>query len=382
MSSEDSMDTAEKIWSVEGFLDHVNEILSGDKASIVGEVSELRKHPTGFYFSLKDNEGGNGILQCYLSPWKARMLGIDFEEGFLIKARGTPSIYKPRGSFSFVVEEVELVGEGSLKKAYELLKSKLEQEGLFARKRELPQFITSIGVITSKTGAVIDDFRKNLKKLGFQVSLYDSRVEGAQAVPMIVRGIDHFNAASVNSVDILVIIRGGGSLEDLQAFNNELVARKIFSSRIPVLCGIGHDRDVPIASLVCDKAVSTPSMAAETVNASWDGLFLDLPVAAHRLVSLFEAVIVRETNVVEMLAGPLADRFASVAEGVREKLENISAYLRAADPMRNLKLGYSVVFDAAGKVVKDARFLKKGDTMKTKLYRGSVESEVSKISGE
>ncbi len=382
MSWKDSMNTVEKIWSVEGFLDHVNEILSDDKASIVGEVSELRKHPTGFYFSLKDNEGGSGILQCYLSPWKARSFGIDFEEGFLIKARGTPSIYKPRGSFSFVVEEVELVGEGSLKKAYELLKEKLEKEGLFVRKRELPQFITSIGVITSKTGAVIDDFRKNLKKLGFKVFLYDSRVEGAQAVPMIAAGVDYFNAASVNPVDILVIIRGGGSLEDLQAFNNELVARKIFSSHIPTLCGIGHDRDVPIASLVCDKAVSTPSMAAEMVNASWDGLFLDLPVAAHRLVSLFEVVIVREMNALEMFARPLASRFASVVEGIREKLENISTYLRAADPMRNLKLGYSVVFDGEGKVVKDVRFLKKGDTIKTKLYQGSVESEISRVDGE
>ncbi len=375
------MDASEKIWSVEGFLDHVNEILSGEEASIVGEVSELRKHPTGLYFSLKDNEGGNGILQCYLSPWKARMLGIDFEEGFLIKARGIPSVYKPRGSFSFVVETVELVGEGSLKKAYELLKSKLEQEGLFARKWELPEFITSIGVITSKTGAVIDDFRKNLKKLGFKVSLYDSRVEGTQAVPMIIAGIDYFTA-SANPVDILVVIRGGGSLEDLQAFNNELVARKIFSSRIPVLCGIGHDRDVPIASLVCDKAVSTPSMAAETINASWDGLLLELPVMAHRLASSFEAALVGQENILRMLTRPLADRFASAMGNVAERLESVSAYLRAADPMRNLKLGYGVVFDGAGQVVKDARSLKKGDTIKTKLYRGSVESEVSKMHKE
>ncbi len=382
MSLKGSMDASEKIWSVGGFLDHVNEILSGEEASIVGEVSELRKHPTGFYFSLKDNEGGNGILQCYLSPWKARMLGIDFEEGFLIKARGMPSIYKPRGSFSFVVEEVELVGEGSLKKAYELLKSKLEQEGLFARKRKLPEFITSIGVITSKTGAVIDDFRKNLKKLGFKVYLYDSRVEGAQAVPMIVAGIDYFNAAPANPVDILVVIRGGGSLEDLQAFNNELVARKIFSSNLPIICGIGHDRDVPIASLVADRAVSTPSMAAETVNASWDGLLIDLPVAAHRLASSFEVMLSENASKLEMLAKPLVDRFSSVMENAAEKLESLSTYLRAADPMRNLKLGYSVVFDKKGKVLKDVQFLKKGDTIKTKLYRGSIESEISKTHKE
>lgn len=372
------MDAEEKVWSVGAFLDHLNEVLEGERASVVGEVTELNKHPTGYYFSLKDAEGG-GILQCYLSPWRARSLGIDFEEGFLVKAGGIPSIYKARGRFSFVVENVELVGEGSLKKAYELLKAKLEKEGLFARKRPLPEFITSIGVVTSKTGAVIDDFRKNLKKLGFKVYLYDSRVEGAQAVPNLVAGIDYFNESAAKPVDVLVVIRGGGSLEDLQAFNNEAVARKIFSSRLPVLCGIGHDRDVPIASLVCDKAVSTPSMAAEAMNSSWDGLMLDLPVTAHRLASSFASAFAGLEGEVERLLRPVADRFLSRMEGIGEEIGNLAKYLNAADPMRNLKLGYSVVFDGKGKVVKDVRVLKKGDKMKTKLYRGTVESEVSKI---
>ncbi len=368
----------EKVWSVGAFLDHMNDVLKGERASVVGEVAELKKHPTGFYFSLKDGEGG-GILQCYLSPWKARSSGIDFEEGFLIKAGGTPSIYKPRGSFSFVVEEVELVGEGSLKKAYELLKSKLEKEGLFARKRALPEFISSIGVVTSRTGAVIDDFRKNLKKLGFKVFLYDSRVEGAQAVPNIISGIDYFNGDVAKPVDVLVVIRGGGSLEDLQAFNNEAVARKIFSSRLPVLCGIGHDRDVPIASLVCDQAVSTPSMAAEAMNASWNGLMLDLPVTAHRLSSSFASAFALLENEVERLLKPVSERFVSRMEGIGEEIGNLAKYLNAADPLRNLKLGYSVVFDGKGKVVKDVRGLQKSDTITTKLYRGTVESEISKI---
>ena len=198
-----------KTWSVGDFIDHLNTLLGEEEAEVTGEVWDLKKHPTGFYFALKDKEG-EGLLPCYLNPYRAKLFGFGLEDGLLVKAIGAPSVYKPRGNFSFVVESLELVGEGSLKKAYELLKSKLEKEGLFARKRELPEFISSIGVITSKTGAVIDDFRKNLKKLGFKIYLYDSRVEGTQAVPNIIAGIDYFNGDAADHVDILVVIRGGG----------------------------------------------------------------------------------------------------------------------------------------------------------------------------
>lgn len=373
--------TDDKAWSVGGFLDHLNVLLRGEEAFVVGEVTELKKHPTGFYFALKDEEG-EGILQCYLSPWKAKVNGIDFEDGFLVKAGGTPSVYKPRGSFSFVVESLELVGEGSLKKAYELLKKKLEAEGLFARKRELPEFITTIGVITSRTGAVIDDFRKNLKKLGLSVHLYDSRVEGREAVSNIVAGIDYFNGRAGDGLDILVIMRGGGSLEDLQAFNNEAVARKIFSSRIPVLCGIGHDKDVPIASLVCDKAVSTPSMAAQAVNASWDDLFAGVPLFSKRLSFAFESVLNEAANALGNVSRPLLGFLSSGIEQAKERLNYFLKYLNAADPMRNLKLGYSVVFGNGGRVVKDARSLNKHDKIKIKLHRGSIGSEVTDIIDE
>ncbi len=368
----------EKIWSVGGFLDHLNDVLGGEEVSIQGEVDDLKKHPTGFYFVLKDKEGG-GVLPCYFSPWKARASGLDFEDGFLVKVSGVPSIYKPRGNFSFVVNEMELVGEGSLKKAYELLKAKLEKEGLFERKRPLPDFISSVGVITSKTGAVIDDFRKNLKKLGLKVYLYDSRVEGAKAVPNIMAGIDYFNDEMSDKLNLLVLIRGGGSLEDLQAFNNEVVARKIFSSRIPVLCGIGHDRDVPIVSLVCDRSVSTPSMAAQTVNSSWDGLFSGLPMLEEKLMSAFERDLSRIRNEFSSASEPLSGLFSSEIERLKDKIGHLSKYLSAADPINNLKLGYSVVFGEDDHVVKDVKFLKKGDKIKTKLYKGSLESEISKI---
>ncbi len=371
----------EKIWTVSGFLDHLNDFLSEEKAIILGEVNGLKKHPTGLYFTLKDKDG-EGILQCYLSPWKFKMMGMDLEDGFLIRAEGVPAIYKPRGSFSFVVEKAEIVGEGSLKKAYDILKDKLEKEGLFGRKRDLGRFISRVGVITSKSGAVIDDFRKNLKKLGIKIYLYDSRVEGAEAVPNIVSGLDYFNDKIPGKIDVIVLIRGGGSLEDLQAFNNEILSRKIFASKIPVLCGIGHDRDVPIASLTCDQSVSTPSMAAQTINASWDDLFFGLPLLSRRLSSGFEALISGISNKVDGFLAPLMNIIRSEIESLNEKTEHFSKVLSASDPMKNLKLGYSVVFDSKNRVVKDVKFLKKGDKIKTKLHKGSIQSEISGILGE
>ncbi len=371
----------EKTWSVGGFLDHLNNILKSEEVFVVGEVTELKKHPTGFYFALKDQEG-EGILFCYLSPRKAKMFGIDFEDGFLVKVGGSPGIYKPRGSFSFVVESLELVGEGSLKKTYELLKKKLETEGLFMRKRELPKFINSVGIITSKTGAVIDDFRKNLKQLGLHLCLYDARVEGREAVANIMAGIDYFNGFPEGTFDVLVVMRGGGSLEDLQAFNNEAVARKVFSSRIPVLCGIGHDKDVPIASLVCDKAVSTPSIAAQTVNASWDDLFSGVPLLSKKLSFAFESALGEAAGTLENLSQPLLGFLFSEIERVKARLEYFLKYLNAANPMRNLKLGYSVVFGNGEKIIKDARLLKKHDKITIKLFKGLIGGKVTDIIDE
>src|SRR3989344_2224588 len=160
----------DKVFTVGQFLDFINQLIGQQGMAVKGEISSWKPHPTGIYFSLKDKVDGS-VMDCYMSPFTYRGLGIIVEEGMEVKVKSVHNIYKAKGRFSFRVDSLELLGEGSLKKAYEMLKQKLEAEGLFTRKRLIPEFVTRVGVITSRTGAVIDDFRKNLAKLGLEVTL-------------------------------------------------------------------------------------------------------------------------------------------------------------------------------------------------------------------
>jgi exodeoxyribonuclease VII large subunit len=365
----------EKIFTVSQFLDFINELISFEGMSVKGEISSWKPHPTGIYFSLKDKSDG-AVMDCYMSPPTFRGLGIFVEEGMEVKLKGIPSIYKSKGRFSFRADSLELMGEGSLKKAYEMLKQKLEAEGLFHRKRELPEFITRVGVITSRTGAVIDDFRKNLSKLGIEVILYDVRVEGAQAVNNILSGIEYFNK-NHSDLDVLAIMRGGGSLEDMQAFNNELVVRAVFASKIPTICAIGHDRDVPIVAMVGDVATSTPTAAAVRVNASWDRLYIGLPQMQQDLIYNFERILDEKKNLLSI--DNILNTFQRILSDRMSKIENYSRYLVSVSPERNLKLGYSILKDGDGKVLKSAKKLKKGEEISAFLVDGEVISKVEKI---
>jgi exodeoxyribonuclease VII large subunit len=411
----------EKVFSVSEFLDYLNSILGEKKHLMIrGEVSEAKMYPSGTFFTLKDKDD-EGVLNCYMNPRAYRSSGVTIEDGMEVKVTGVPNVYKPKGRLSLLVTELEPVGEGSLKRAYELLKKKLESEGLFSRKRPLPEFIQRIGIVTSRTGAVIGDFRKNLEALGFQIYFYDARVEGAKAVPEVIRGIRTLNT-NVPDLDVLVLIRGGGSLEDLQAFNNEAVARELFASRVPTIAGIGHDRDVPIASLVADRQTSTPSIAALLVNESWRRLKEHLPreeqalyyaferslqtvsssiqvtfraltghlekifLLAHHLESqLFmnvkrlqgEVVLTRRRmlEIGSSLFAPLAAWF----QVIQEKLKTQAAYLEGVSPERNLKRGYSILMDDRGKVIREAREVSIGKRIKAKLYKGVFVSKVEEI---
>lgn len=382
------------VFSVGEFLDYVNELFSPRTYVVEGEISEFRPHPTGAYFSLKDKEG-EGILNCYMNPFAYRSLGVILEDGMCVKARGAPKIYKPKGRFSFVADSVELSGEGTLRKAYEALKKKLEDEGLFSRKREIPEFISRIGIITSKTGAVIDDFRKNLKQRGLELFLYDVRVEGAQAHTKIAGAIRWFNTHAPEC-DVLVLIRGGGSLEDLQPFNNELVAREIFSSRIPVIAGIGHDRDVPIASMASDYVTSTPSFAAILVNESWKRIFENVPFAERRILDGCEDIF----GMVRGVMTQAAEKFISGIKYIRTRsqgyshtivrafsdsllktsiaIANAEKIIGLMDPKRNLRLGYSIIYDNGGRVLKSVKTLQKNDVITASLADGSFEARIEK----
>lgn len=410
----------EKVFSVGLYLELINTVLKSEKAFVVGEVSEWKVYPSGIYFSIKDKEDGS-VLRCYMHPSIFRQAGISVEVGMDVKLEGSPAIYKPTGQFNFRATSIELVGEGALKKAYERLLKKLGAEGLFSRKRELPERIEKIGIISSRGGVVIQDFRKNLLPLGFKLYFADSRVEGAQAVPELIRAVRRFNA-QMPDLDVIVVIRGGGSLESMQAFNNEAVCRQFFSSRIPVVAGIGHDVDVPIATMVADATVSTPTAAAHLMNRSWDGFRNSVETLERSILTSFAGAL-KETEIrVERSIGGMfrglrhifvlfkdmekrfmrgafsvGDRIAFLKtrtgsvlgramDRVEYSIQSLSAVLekkeqllRLSDPARNLRLGYSIVFDGAGRVVKSARSLAPGESIRSTFAEGEVISEITEV---
>lgn len=418
---EEKSEAKKDFLTVSEFLDGVNVYLKSTRNFVVGEVTEFKQFDQWASFSLKDKDDGS-ILRCFLSIWTYRKTGIILEDGMQIKTGGFPRVYKPSGSFSFQVESIEPIGEGSLKKAYLLLVKKLESEGLFARKRPLPKFIKNIGVISSKDGVVIQDFRKNLKNLGFKINFFNSRVEGSEAVTGITNGIKFFNS-KIPDLDVLVIMRGGGSLESMQAFNNEQVCREIFSSKIPVLCGIGHDVDMPIACMVADQSASTPTATAYAVNKSWDDLLQGLPImekqifsgfihnfntlaqkipsVKNRIISHFKFALDRNISEISSLTSRISSGFKQIfsefdilskkiakdamlliSEKISKmlyKVSSIEKMIALADPERNLKLGYSIVFNKAGRVLKNISDAKIGETLITKLKDGEIESEVKRI---
>lgn len=385
-------------FTVSQFLDFLNRAFLDYEVIVQGEVTGFQRISSGAYFSLKDKED-ESVLQCYIRPFIYDRLGVTLEDGMEIKAFGAPNVYKPKGRLSFLTQNIELVGEGSLRQAYEALKKKLEAEGLFARKRQIPHFVKRIGVITSHTGAALGDFRKNLKQLGLHISFYDARVEGMRAVSDIVNGIQWFNRRA-DWFDALVLIRGGGSLEDLQAWNNERVAREIFASRVPTICGIGHERDIPIASMVSDVAVSTPTAAAHVVNDSWSALFEELPRMERELVYGFQEVLKTQTsyltNAARRCAGYLEKvllAFQAMRKGVIhgfqrvgaaflavcEQIASYSRYLETVNPERNLRLGYSIVRDAEGRVLKEVTGVRKGDMIGVTLHKGKLGARVEDV---
>ena len=255
------------IWKVSELTVRIRDLLEGAFRDlwVEGEVSNFRAAQSGhLYFTLKDEKSQ---IRCVCFRDQVRGLKFRPEDGLHVTVRGSLSVYEPRGEYQIYVTHIEPVGLGALQLAFEQLKKKLAAEGLFdaGRKKPLPVLPRCIGVVTSPTGAAIRDILRVLKRRfpNVHVSLYPVKVQGEGAAAEIVRAIRHFNRGSV--VDVLIVARGGGSFEDLWAFNEEIVARAIAESEIPVITGIGHETDFTIADFVADLRAPTPSAAAEIV---------------------------------------------------------------------------------------------------------------------
>lgn len=250
---------------------------------VEGEISNLRSAPSGhIYFTLKD---GEAQLPVVLFRRQASLLRFRPEDGLQILLRGKMSVYEQRGQMQIVAEFMEPVGAGSLQVAFEQLKARLQQEGLFdqGKKKLLPAFPRCVGIITSPTGAVIHDFLNvaGRRHAALDVLLYPALVQGESAAAEVAAGIAFFNNASM--VDIIVIARGGGSLEDLAPFNSELLARAIADSELPIVSAIGHETDFTIADFVADLRAPTPSAAAELITGALHKVEERVELLAQRL---------------------------------------------------------------------------------------------------
>ena len=233
-----------------------------ERVYLTGQVSNFRKRPTHQYFSLKDDRA---VIQATIWSGIYQKLGFDLEEGMKINVIGRVQIYEPSGSYSIIIEKAEPDGVGALAIQFEQLKKKLSEEGLFQDrfKQAIPQFAKRIGVVTSRSGAVIQDIITTVSRRfpGVEIVLYPTKVQGEGAAEEIARNIARANERK--DLDVLIIGRGGGSIEDLWAFNEEIVVRSIFESRLPIISSVGHETDVTLADFVADRRAATPTAAAE-----------------------------------------------------------------------------------------------------------------------
>ena len=410
------------IFSVSEYIEFLNiGLRKFGKAKITGEVSSVKIGPTGHvYFSIKDKTG-KSMIDCIIWKSNYNLCGIKIEQGQELVLNGYPDIYAPRGKLSFKANTIQLKGEGALKKAYEELKKRLTQEGLFQeeKKRQIPCYPRKIGVITSRQGAVIHDLLNNLGKYGFRVELVDARVEGQEAVKDILQAIRTFEK---RKIDVLVIMRGGGSLESMMPFNNETLVRAISNFPVPVIAGIGHDKDVPLLALVSDLMVSTPTAVASILNKSWDQIFLFLEKKKRKIVDSyglalrksfsvteqslrhihdskemvfneydkietrikinFQQLIIRLQNIKidlkEKRAKSISSRFYSFLSVIEKEISNANKTVLFNNPERQLKLGYNIArFN--GKIIKDVLKLKIGQDISLDFSKGSVISRIKKI---
>lgn len=308
--------------SVGAFLDVLNESFVGMRIALRGEISSIEERRNVWYFSLKDSTE-ESMLSCIMFRNDFLLNGEILEEGQEVIVEGVPNIWKPRGKLSFLVSVVRLAGAGALKRAYDTLRATLDREGIFSpeKKRAIPVFPRRIALITSREGAALGDFAANLGRYGFSVTLFDAHVEGKRAIGDILEGIAFFDQHP-DDWDVLVIIRGGGSLESLEAFNSERIVRAIAASRIPTLAGIGHEKDVSLAALAADSMVSTPTATAKVLSASGEEIRRRVAVCSESLFGVFR----------EMLFDT-AERIQDRSNCVRHAFERLLMPIRNADRM-------------------------------------------------
>ncbi|HET6747501.1 MAG TPA: exodeoxyribonuclease VII large subunit [Candidatus Saccharimonadales bacterium] len=307
---------------------------------VEGEVSSFKVNQGKYvFFDLKDNGGSVG---CFMMAWQLR---VAIEEGMKVIVGATPKLTQ-WGKFSLTVRSIRPSGEGSLKKSFELLKEKLTKEGLFApeRKRVLPEVPMHVGIISSIQAAGYGDFIKILGERfgGIKVDVAHVQVQGDGAADQIVRAIKYFNSHDVLP-EVLVIVRGGGSADDLGTFNDELLVREIATSRIPTLVGVGHEVDVTLADLAADVRAATPSNAAQLLVPDRREMIRATRHKVQRIVPKVERIIEQQQRDVEQILQRAFERIDRRQAQAHDQLQAIRRVLHQMDPQIVLQRGYAIV---------------------------------------
>lgn len=383
---------------------YIKRILQTDpilgNVSVIGEVSNLKFHSSGHvYFSLKDEDSK---VSCFLPAGNVNRIGFDLQEGIEVTAHGYIYLYERGGSYSINIRDMESAGQGDLAAAFEKLKLKLQQEGFFSQehKKTLPVFPYKVAVVTSPTGAAVRDILKIIKQKNnvVDIMVYPVLVQGSDAPGEISAAINDINENHTD-VDVIIAGRGGGSAEELWAFNDENVARSIYASKIPVISAVGHETDFTIADFVADLRAETPTAAAERAVPDTQELreYIDSLLSENRrnlkmmledrkkrlqlldpkafgrdLQSRVAMDHMRADNIIE----DMTDQIKSKIRDRKYRLMLLKEALDGADPKAILKKGYSVITDENGDIVRDASTLEQDQLINIEAAVGHAKARV------
>lgn len=394
------MTASEQILSVTELTRRIKGVLEGGFSNVLvqGEISNFKQHSSGhLYFTLKD-EGA----QLSAVMWRSRAVDLFFipQDGMKVIARGKITVYEPRGNYQIDVLQLQPAGVGELQLAFERLKNKLMTEGLFepSHKKHIPRFPERIGIVTSPTGAAIQDIISIISRRfpAVELILYPVAVQGISAADEISKAIRDFN--EYGQVDVLIVGRGGGSLEDLWTFNEEIVARSIYDSKIPIISAVGHEVDFSISDFVADLRAPTPSAAAELVVQNRVELLEIVKNFYYTLYRIFVEKISSNKERIQNLLGSysfhkpldLIRQYSQRLDELNRNLTKAIAYhfqtfqaqtqslqkrIEALNPEIILRRGYTMTYKN-GQIISSTKKLKVNDTIKVKFYDGSVKSRV------
>ena len=368
--------------------------------SVTGEISNLKFHSSGhIYFTLKDAQSA---ISCAIFRSSAQKLNIALKDGDKIVAHGSISNYVPSGSVTFNITSVEYEGVGDLTKRFEELKKKLSEQGLFDKefKKPIPSFPKTIGIVTAPTGAAIRDIISVSKRRNPYISLvlYPALVQGDGAAATIVNGIEVLEKMGV---DVIIVGRGGGSLEDLWAFNEEEVAYAIFQCSVPIISAVGHEIDFTISDFTADYRAATPSAAAEIAVPDIKGVIDDIDALSKNLDKSMSRIIekkrhknevyktkldalspVNKINKQKVSVRSMDEKLDMLMKAVitskSHRLSTLEARLSAASPLERLKAGMAYVTDGSGKRIVGVEGLKDGDSIKITMKDGYALANVTK----